>query len=133
MDIRAGSGRLKQDHNTTARWYDVIGMWLSEDPIRFEAGDANLYRYVTNQPTNKTDPSGLDDFFAIAFDVHREAEAQRRRNRYARLGQRGAAEFFENAMDGRVYSMRLPWIAVLTQDAIKNRKDRIGLVIAQPV
>jgi hypothetical protein len=26
---------------------------------RFAAGDANLYRYVVNSPTNFTDPSGL--------------------------------------------------------------------------
>lgn len=43
-----------------ARWYDpVTGRWLSQDPIGFEAGDANLYRYVGNGSTNATDPSGL--------------------------------------------------------------------------
>jgi RHS repeat-associated protein len=35
------------------------GSWLSEDPLGFEAGDANLYRYSTNNPTTKVDPSGL--------------------------------------------------------------------------
>ena len=28
-------------------------------PLGFEAGDANLYRYVNNGPTHSTDPSGL--------------------------------------------------------------------------
>lgn len=37
-----------------------IGRWLQVDPIGFEAGDTNLYRYVGNNPTNYTDPSGLD-------------------------------------------------------------------------
>jgi len=47
--------------NNLNRWYDAkIGRWLSEDPIGFEAGDANLYRYVGNSPTNLTDPAGLD-------------------------------------------------------------------------
>ncbi len=32
---------------------------LSQDPIGFAAGDANLYRYVGNHPTMATDPSGL--------------------------------------------------------------------------
>jgi hypothetical protein len=32
---------------------------MEEDPIGFEAGDANLYRYVGNDPTNHVDPSGL--------------------------------------------------------------------------
>jgi RHS repeat-associated protein len=36
-----------------------IGRWLSQDPIGFEAGDANLYRYVGNGPGNRVDPSGL--------------------------------------------------------------------------
>ena len=40
--------------------YDpTIGRWLSEDPIGFEAGDPNLYRYVGNRSTTQTDPTGL--------------------------------------------------------------------------
>lgn len=35
---------------------------FSQDPIGFEAGDANLYRYVGNQPTTKTDPTGLEEY-----------------------------------------------------------------------
>jgi hypothetical protein len=36
-----------------------IGRWLEEDPIEFEGHDTNLYRYVGNEPTCFTDPSGL--------------------------------------------------------------------------
>jgi hypothetical protein len=32
---------------------------MSQDPIGFNAGDANLYRYVGNGPTTKIDPTGL--------------------------------------------------------------------------
>jgi hypothetical protein len=40
--------------------YDpTVGRFLEDDPIGFAAGDPNLYRYVGNSPTNKTDPSGL--------------------------------------------------------------------------
>jgi uncharacterized protein RhaS with RHS repeats len=40
--------------------YDpTIGRFISEDPIAFDGGDADLYRYVGNSPTNFTDPSGL--------------------------------------------------------------------------
>ncbi|WP_153559448.1 RHS repeat-associated core domain-containing protein [Roseimaritima sediminicola] len=47
--------------NNRARWYDpTTGRWLSQDPIGFAAGDANLYRYVGNGPTTKIDPSGLE-------------------------------------------------------------------------
>jgi RHS repeat-associated protein len=47
--------------NNLNRWYDAsTGRWLSEDPIGFAAGDANLYRYVGNSPTNYVDPLGLE-------------------------------------------------------------------------
>ena len=43
-----------------ARWYDAAaGRFLSEDPIGFGGGDANLYRYVGNRPAIATDPTGL--------------------------------------------------------------------------
>ena len=36
-----------------ARYYDAkIGRWLSQDPLGFDAGDSNLYRYVNNPPTD---------------------------------------------------------------------------------
>jgi RHS repeat-associated protein len=42
-----------------ARWYDPsTGRYMSEDPTGFSAGDANLYRYVFNDPTNLVDPTG---------------------------------------------------------------------------
>ena len=41
------------------RYYDpTTGRWTTEDSIGFEAGDANLYRYIGNNPTNATDPDG---------------------------------------------------------------------------
>ena len=43
-----------------ARVYFVTtGRWGQEDPSQFTAGDPSLYRYVDNNPTNGTDPSGL--------------------------------------------------------------------------
>ena len=36
-----------------------LGRWLTPDPIEFDGGDANLYGFVENSPTNTTDPSGL--------------------------------------------------------------------------
>jgi RHS repeat-associated protein len=41
------------------RFYDPrLGRFTQEDPIRFSAGDMNLYRYVGNNPLNFTDPTG---------------------------------------------------------------------------
>jgi len=50
-------------YNYRARYYmPELGIFMSEDPIGFCAGDANLRRYVGNRVTNATDPSGM---FAI--------------------------------------------------------------------
>jgi RHS repeat-associated protein len=37
-----------------------LGRFLQSDPIRFDAGDGNLYRYVANRPTVVIDPDGRD-------------------------------------------------------------------------
>jgi RHS repeat-associated protein len=53
-----------------ARYYDpTMGRFISEDPAGFGAGDTNLYRYVGNNPTNATDPSGMWVNFAIGAGV----------------------------------------------------------------
>src|SRR5262245_14130258 len=40
--------------------YDpTVARFTTEDPLDFDAGDPNLYRYVGNSPTNATDPSGM--------------------------------------------------------------------------
>jgi RHS repeat-associated protein len=36
----------------------TLGRWTSLDPLRYDAGDVNLYRVVFNAPTIYTDPSG---------------------------------------------------------------------------
>jgi RHS repeat-associated protein len=48
------------------RYYDpATGRWTSEDPIGFQAGDSNLYRYVGNNPTNAIDPKGTDIIYLM--------------------------------------------------------------------
>jgi RHS repeat-associated protein len=43
-----------------ARYYDPqVGRFISVDPAGFGAGDTNLYRYVGNNSTNATDPTGM--------------------------------------------------------------------------
>ncbi len=44
-----------------ARYLNVLqGRWMSADPLRFEAGDYNLYRYVGNQPAGGIDYETLN-------------------------------------------------------------------------
>jgi uncharacterized protein RhaS with RHS repeats len=43
------------------------------DPIGFDAGDYNLYRYVFNNPVNYTDPTG--EFAFIPWLAKASAEA----------------------------------------------------------
>lgn len=47
-----------------------LGRFISEDPIGFGGGDANLYRYAENGPANFGDPMGLfsDGFFSKGLD-----------------------------------------------------------------
>jgi RHS repeat-associated protein len=64
VDFRFGYTGREFDEETgqyyyRARYYDSgVGRFISEDPIGFDAGDPNLYRYVLNSPANYTDPSG---------------------------------------------------------------------------
>jgi RHS repeat-associated protein len=45
-----------------ARYHDPrLQRFISEDPIGFAGGAVNLYRYVNNSPTTRTDPLGLED------------------------------------------------------------------------
>jgi RHS repeat-associated protein len=58
------TGRFRDDMTglqwNLHRWYDSsTGRWMSEDPIGFEGGDYNLYRYVGNSPLASVDPAGL--------------------------------------------------------------------------
>ena len=47
------------DYYYRARYYNPeTGRFLSEDPIGFEGGDSNFYRYVKNQPIIKKDATG---------------------------------------------------------------------------
>ncbi|MFT5522769.1 MAG: RHS repeat-associated protein, partial [Pirellulaceae bacterium] len=58
--------------NQGGRYYDpILGRFVSKDPVGFQAGDLNLYRYVRNNPINAIDPSGqTETFFSFGGHVY---------------------------------------------------------------
>lgn len=53
LDMNTGLADMK------ARWRDTgSGVFLSQDPMGYAAGDSNLYRYAFNSPGNLVDPDG---------------------------------------------------------------------------
>jgi uncharacterized protein RhaS with RHS repeats len=53
-----------------ARYYDPkIGRFISQDPIGFEAGDGNFYRYVSNMSLSVRDPFGLSPIGLTALQT----------------------------------------------------------------
>jgi len=56
-----------------ARYFDAnVGRFIGQDPISFEAGDSNLYRYVENSSLNATDPSGKVKIELVFNPLYRE-------------------------------------------------------------
>ncbi|MEX2118566.1 MAG: RHS repeat-associated core domain-containing protein [Pirellulales bacterium] len=65
---------IDQYHNR-ARWYDPrVGRFTGEDPIGFEGGDANLFRYVHNSPLQFRDPLGHSAWSNYFRDVGQTAK-----------------------------------------------------------
>jgi len=50
-------------HYNFQRYYDPLtGRYVSADPIGFDGGDVNLYKYASNDPTTYIDPRGLKEY-----------------------------------------------------------------------
>jgi RHS repeat-associated protein len=48
------------DHARHREYHPALGRPLQRDPIGFDAGDPNVYRWVGNSPAGRVDPYGLD-------------------------------------------------------------------------
>jgi RHS repeat-associated protein len=44
-------------YNRIRHFDPTIGRWINDEPVGYEAGDVNLYRYVGNAPCNVSDPT----------------------------------------------------------------------------
>lgn len=48
----------KKKYCSVRHYTPSTGRWMSKDPIGFNGGDGNLYRYVGNDSVNRIDPKG---------------------------------------------------------------------------
>jgi RHS repeat-associated protein len=119
---------LYYDH---ARWYDPrTGRFVSQDPMGFAAGDANLYRYVGNSPANFTDPTGMEESGpnsvgaqAAQQAAEKEKEAAAEEGTEAAEAAKTATESYIEATDRmieRVNKMMLDF----QNDRLKNIAER---------
>jgi RHS repeat-associated protein len=57
---------IREPHVRHRDYSPTLGRFNKRDPIGFEAGDNNWYRFVANGPMGKLDPSGLKSWCGIA-------------------------------------------------------------------
>lgn len=64
--VREGDGN-RPDYYRTRYYHPRLQRFISEDPIGFRGGDANLHSYVFNNPTRSTDWSGKGPIAVATF------------------------------------------------------------------
>jgi len=72
------NGKEKDDETNLyyygARYYiSWLGRWMNCDPIGEEGSELNLYRYASNNPVMRVDPTGMAD---IPMDIDRSLERE---------------------------------------------------------
>ncbi|MFO0968174.1 MAG: RHS repeat-associated core domain-containing protein [Gemmataceae bacterium] len=122
LDTNAGyvdrygyTGRELQPESQTqynrGRWYAIfISRWMSEDPLKFSAGDTNLYRPVGNNVTNHTDPNGqvvplIAGLAVLGFELYGLYRANRALERHAEIQAIFARPDWTQADAGRVQGL----------------------------
>ena len=103
--------------------YDpTVGRFLSEDPIGL-LDDANLMRYVKNNPTNATDPTGL---------AAEGVPTGTKDNRYNGLGtwefktEAEALAFFNRLLDPKGNNFPEDWVSIAKNGCVGVNLLRVG-------
>jgi RHS repeat-associated protein len=94
-------------YNRTRYLDSFNGRFISEDPINFAGGDANLYRYVGNSPVTRIDPSGLSSRELTALFL----------NSRPSLNSRSFQTLFYNTIflnTSQAYAVALAWFDQIT-------------------
>ncbi|MDH5415289.1 MAG: hypothetical protein OEW87_14220 [Flavobacteriaceae bacterium] len=87
-----------------ARYYDArISVWLSVDPLADIAPDRSPYHFVSNNPINRVDPTGLTDFKINkeTGDVTQVGKANDDPDRVLKTNRKGEIKYKKNG-DARV-------------------------------
>ena len=147
VDFRFGFTGRDVDEETDlyyyrARYYDpAVGQFISEDPIGFSAGDANLYRYTSNNPLIFTDPLGLaQEFIGRVYVINDTANnqvyvgssAQELRRRFSRHRWRSLIQsvdteitFQEVQADLDISSSRRGTVRSARNEALRSAEQRV--------
>ncbi|MCY2990023.1 MAG: dockerin type I domain-containing protein [Planctomycetota bacterium] len=110
-----------------ARFYDpATGRFAQQDPLGLGGGDANLYRYAGNNPTNITDPAGLAgrsvlDSIAATDRYLGEIKSQAARDKVLRENREIEALVGQNASDATTIAL-----IRLALERTKDVKDPSG-------
>ena len=123
-----------------ARWFDPsTGRFISQDPIGFVAGDANLYRYVGNNAMNANDPTGKDATGTGVTDsaamAQQNADMQKETEKAAEVeisADRPASEFMGDPQRGIELEMKLMHVKMLEQiEVLKEMSLKMQLLMKQ--
>ncbi|MDO4584599.1 MAG: LamG-like jellyroll fold domain-containing protein [Planctomycetia bacterium] len=111
-----------QLQNNINRWFDAtIGRWLSTDPIGFEGGDSNLYRYVANDVLNASDTSGL--WKKVATYLY---YSDKRNDSFESLFQKVQKDFGQKMRPGTMDELKYCVIPVPSKKFMYNKKTMSG-------
>jgi hypothetical protein len=102
-----------------------IGRFISRDPIDFEGGDTNLYRYVANSPVNGTDPSGLQANGGITARAYERAFQRNASRRVWEVGRSSGTMGGSGVEGGARYRYRFSY-SYFKDDRTDNQPMRLA-------